>query len=402
MIVTATITVDFTANYAGQHRVCFRIQGSGDPYDCTTVVNCVGGGTTCQAIFTTDVNTTSCDGPVTFEGYVQAVCEDILSLNGRLAWTADFVPNPVCTRHELTCAIGEIDAIDIIDGGYLFLIGDPVVVTRDGGDTESLDAIISINTLGDGILNSISGLLSGGINYTATDVISVDNAAFGTGATITVDSVDGSGTILTYTLTTNGSGYTGPGAFTYTGGTGTGCNFDFVEGVDFDSLGRVLSFTITNGGLYSEVPTITIPVSLDGGGLNVVAHIADCPAFLNVGEDCADNPFSIVGLQHGDTYAVCTNAAGITGVKPDEIVRVDAGCCIPEDTDVSPICVDYHIENTTGGPVNVDYMGCTGILFTANVANNTTLAVCAIIDGVLDPGIPGITITTSMAACGAA
>jgi hypothetical protein len=399
-LVTATITVDFIANYAGAHRVCWTIQGSGNPYDCTTLVNCVGGGTTCQAIFTTDVNTTSCDGTVTFEGYVQAACEDIASLNGRLPFTVDFVPNPVCTRHEFTCAYGEIDAINITNGGYLYLIGDPVVVTRQVGDTQVDDAIISINTLGDGVINSISGLLSGGLNYVALDVINIDNAGFGVGATITVDSVDGSGTILTYTLTTNGSGYIGPGAFTYLGGTGSGADFDIVEGVDFDSLGRVLSFTITNGGQYSIVPTITIPVSIDGGDLIAEAHIADCPDFLTVGEDCTNVTFDITGLQHAEVYAVCTNIDGVTGVQPPEYTRTDIGCCIPADTVDVPTCVDYHIENTTGGPENVEYTGCDGINFTAVVGAGLTVAVCAIVDGVLDPGIAGVNITTSMAECG--
>src|SRR5210317_1336664 len=95
-IVTATITVDFTAFYAGDHRICWRVQGSGDPYDCTTIVNCVGGGAACQGIFNADVNTTSCDGTITFEGYVQATCEAESSLTGRLPFTVDFVPNPVC------------------------------------------------------------------------------------------------------------------------------------------------------------------------------------------------------------------------------------------------------------------------------------------------------------------
>ena len=73
-LVTATITIDFTANYAGAHRICWRIQGSGDPYDCSAAVACVGGATNCQAIINPIVNTTSCDGPVTFEGYIQSGC----------------------------------------------------------------------------------------------------------------------------------------------------------------------------------------------------------------------------------------------------------------------------------------------------------------------------------------
>ena len=58
--IPATITVNFTANYAGPHRVCWRIGASG-PYDCTTSVTCTGGGNPCQAVITTTVDNESCD-----------------------------------------------------------------------------------------------------------------------------------------------------------------------------------------------------------------------------------------------------------------------------------------------------------------------------------------------------
>jgi len=264
-----------------------------------------------------------------------------------------------------------------------------------------LDAIISINTLGTGVINSISGLISGGLGYVATEVLSIDNGAFGVGATITIDSVDGFGTILTYTLTTNGSGYTGPGGFLYLGGSGTGADLDIIEAVDFNSLGRVLSFTITNGGLYDIAPIITIPVSLDGAGLVVNALIADCPTWNDMGLDCSGALVSFAnGIPHGEVVAVCVDDSGLGGMPP-EYSEIEEGCCIPEDTEVVPICVDYHIENLTGAPQPVQYTGCTGIVFTAVVPNGVTLAVCAIIDGVVDPGISGLDITTSMAACAA-
>jgi hypothetical protein len=242
-------------------------------------------------------------------------------------------------------------------------------------------------------------MLSGGINYAALDIIDIDNGGLGTGAQITVDSVDGFGTILTFTLTAGGLDYVGP-VFTFTTiGSGVGADFSFVEGVDFDSAGAILTFTITNGGLYDIVPTVTIPVSNDGGGLDAIPLIADCPAFLSVGEDCDDIPFSVIGLPHAEVFAVCTNALGITGVAPVEFTITEIGCCIPEDTVDIPVCVDYHIDNTTLATVTIDYTGCNGIMSSAIVAAGTTVAVCAIIDGVFDPGVSGIDITTSLAPC---
>ena len=399
-LVTATITVDFTANYAGAHRVCWTIQGSGNPYDCTTVVNCVGGGTTCQAIFTADVNTTSCDGTVTFEGYVQAACEDISSLNGRLPFTVDFVPNPICNRVEVTCAYGEIQAIQINAGGQEFMLGDSVQIIRNGGDTQVDNAIISINAVGDGIINSISGLISAGLGYLATEIITVnDLGGGGTLATITIDSVGGSGEVLTYTLTTNGSDYVGP--FSFSGGSGAGVIFDIQAGVDYDVYGSILSFTITDGGAYDIVPTINI-LTGTGSGFNGTVLLSNCATWNDIGLDCDGNlVFLTGGVAHGETVAICLDD-NLWGPLPTGYTAVESGCCIPEDTVVTPICVDYHIENLSGGPVNVSYTGCNGIFFTANVANGATVPVCAIIDGVLDPQVSGVTITTSFAACGAA
>jgi len=185
-IVTATLTIDFTSNYAGAHRVCWRLQGSGNPYNCSTLVNCVGGNTACQAIVTASVNDTSCDGMITFEGYVQAACEDILSTNGRLTWTVDFTPTVVCERHEITCLRGPIDIIQIIDGGTGYLVGDTVVITRDGGDTETTDATITIDTVG------------GGGEITAFTI--TDGGLYGVQPTASITSGTGSGVDLNVVL----------------------------------------------------------------------------------------------------------------------------------------------------------------------------------------------------------
>jgi len=402
-LVTATITVDFTANYAGGHRVCWTIQGSGNPYDCTTIVNCVGGGSTCQAIFTTDVNTTSCDGPIVFEGYVQAVCEDISSLNGRLPFNVNFVPNPICNRHVITCEYTGIGGINIIDGGINFLIGDSVQIIRNVADTQILNAIITISAVGTGIINSVSSIAAAGLGYTALDIIDVDVLAgpgcTGSGAQIQVDSIGGSGEILTYTLINGGTLYSGC-PMSFSGGTGAGAVFNIIQGVDFDAIGEVLGFIISNPGEYDIVPTIGILSGL-GTSFNGIVLLEDCPTWNDMGLDCSGALVSFAnGIPHGEVVAVCVDDSGLGGMPP-EYSEIEEGCCIPEDTEVVPICVDYHIENLTGAPQPVQYTGCTGIVFTAVVPNGVTLAVCAIIDGVVDPGISGLDITTSMAACAA-
>lgn len=101
-----------------------------------------------------------------------------------------------------------------------------------------------------------------GTGYTVNDVLTLDLGT-GTEATITVDTIDTAGEILTATVTTSGdytaftSGVTG---ISVTGGTGTGATFDVEV--------SVLSVTLlTAGEGYNSVPTVT----LDGTGLTQTA-----------------------------------------------------------------------------------------------------------------------------------
>lgn len=102
MLTPATITVNFIGNYAGLHRICWRIQGSGNPYACTNIVDCVGGGNPCSAIISIMVDPESCD-PVIYEGYIQAACNDITSDIGKVPFTVTYTPTPTCVGWTITC-----------------------------------------------------------------------------------------------------------------------------------------------------------------------------------------------------------------------------------------------------------------------------------------------------------
>lgn len=97
----AIITVDFISNYAGPHRICWRIQGSGNPYVCTNIVECTGGGNTCQALINTMVDPNLCD-PIIFEGYIQATCNAEGSPTGQVPFTVTYTPDPSCKAYILT------------------------------------------------------------------------------------------------------------------------------------------------------------------------------------------------------------------------------------------------------------------------------------------------------------
>jgi len=87
-LVAATLDVDFISNYVGGHRVCYRVFPA-VPYDCTNIVICTGGGGVCLISIPIIVDNTI---SVIYEGYVQAVCQDITSLIDRIPFSVEFVP----------------------------------------------------------------------------------------------------------------------------------------------------------------------------------------------------------------------------------------------------------------------------------------------------------------------
>jgi hypothetical protein len=109
--VPATITVNFIANYAGNHRIAYRpVVVPSVPYSFVTTP-CVGGGTPCSGTIAITVDNETCDN-VVYEGYVQAECELEISVNGRIPWTVTFSPNPVCDAYSITCnEVGGCDPI---------------------------------------------------------------------------------------------------------------------------------------------------------------------------------------------------------------------------------------------------------------------------------------------------
>jgi len=129
--IPATITVNFISNYAGGHRVCWRIGNSG-PYNCSTIVVCAGGGAPCSANIPITVDNDTCSS-VTFEGYVQAICEVEGSLNGRVPFSATFVPDPTCDKYDITCASVAVDSFIITNPGSGYTVGSTPLVTVIGG-----------------------------------------------------------------------------------------------------------------------------------------------------------------------------------------------------------------------------------------------------------------------------
>lgn len=105
---------------------------------------------------------------------------------------------------------------------------------------------------------------SGGTGYTVNDVLTLATPSLGaTAATVTVATVDGSGVILTFTITTKGSKYT-VGVKTTTGGTGTGATINVAtieSATDKGGGNLVLKSGVATGTQGSEIQLWTSAIS---------------------------------------------------------------------------------------------------------------------------------------------
>lgn len=406
-IETAEITIDFTANTDGCHRAAFRIQGSGDPYDTSNEVICAGIGA-CQIVITTTVNTTSCDGAITFEGYVQPCCEDVTSLAARTAWTQGYTPTVVCERYEISMIEGNLISVNIKDPGKLYEPANNIVITRQPGDTfvsPGDDAAADILTggygvtLGEGIINSITSLINGGASYTVADILTVGPTT-GVGATIRVDAVDGLGAITFYSLILNGTEFV-EGPFTFTGGTGVGADFEIVSvqdgGADFERYGAILDVNVTVPGRYSIDPVFTITT---GTGLNGELNgKLEAPSgdWAGAGVDCAANPVTIADLTLGDIpYAICLD--GGIAATPAGYSVTQTGCCINDDT-TATACTTVEVENPTEVSLDIEITECGGTVSTVTIPANTTNTYCLVLDGINISNQRQLIVTDTLISC---
>jgi hypothetical protein len=124
-------------------------------------------------------------------------------------------------------------------------------------------------------------LNAGGSGYTApTDVLTVDGGA---GGTISVDTVDGKGVILTYTLTAGGTGYTSAVGATVTGGTGTLATFDTTS-----------SGSWTVNGVTEGLADAALTQDVILGTLVARGHVTDYR--IKVGTRCTGATTALTGL----------------------------------------------------------------------------------------------------------
>ena len=216
-----------------------------------------------QTFVTDESDLISAFGEPTNESY-----EDIMAANGFLKYGnklyATRVANTDAEFSSLTIgtgggtgltvtttvpvADGPVTAAVLVAGGTGYVANE--YVTIDNNASGSVDAVVKVTTVSAGVVTGLT-LVSGGGGYTAsvgettitvsvgdpltvggyltTDVVTVSGG--GADATLSIDTVDANGKVLTFSVVNGGTGYSDATDVATTGGSGTGFTIDIVETV---------------------------------------------------------------------------------------------------------------------------------------------------------------------------
>ncbi len=370
--VASSINLTFNANYTGCHRVCWRTPGVGayPLYDCTITVNCTGGGNSCSAIIPITVDNQTCD-PVTFDGYVQACCEDEGSAEGRLPFSVTFTPNPNCKGYTIVCegpvAVGSL-AITNPGSGYAAGTTIPVTISGGGGAGATGTALV-----GDGgvLTTTIFPFGAGYVNGTYNNVPAVTLTGVGTGALFTVVVAGGQVFSATVVSGSNGSAYNIGDTFDFNAANLGGAGAGVVLTVNTVNTGQLQSVTLTAPGAgYTSAATATVAAS---GGIQATIGVVmdDCSAFDL--DTCGATPvLTIPGVPLGTSFVACNTSPYVLPTGYD----VEQNSCCYECTTIT-----FTKSNTYANPSStVYYQDCDSgqMIATVLAAGGGVGPVCAI------------------------
>ena len=194
--VPVTLTINFVSNYAGQHRVCVSIDGN--PYDCTTLVTCLGFGSPCSAVFNTTVDNETC-ADVVFDVYVQPTCEPIESLDKRTSATYTFTPSPACKKYTLDCINVPIESITLDNPGTGYTAASVSILGGGGAGATATATVVSGSI-------SVINITNYGSGYTSPPAVNISGDGMDAAATAVLDqcgSISFDNCIGTYTVPAN-------------------------------------------------------------------------------------------------------------------------------------------------------------------------------------------------------
>lgn len=376
-LVPATVAVSFVANYAGVHRVCYRLNGAG-AYTCITG-SCVGGGATCTINIPITVDNETCVA-VPIDGYVQAICQDILSTTGRVLFNVTFTPTPSCAKYTVTCVSAGVVGITVTAGGSGYNPAAPPSVTITGGGGSGATAVAVI---GAGIVTTTNLIAatsgSGYANQTSNNVRMTSSSGTGALATIVV----AGGVFVSGTITARGTGYPAgatltPNATDMASAPITPMTFNVVT----DS-GTITAVTVTaKGSGYTSIPTIGF-----GSGLGAASAVLDFCSPL-AAPQCGGGSSGITltnVLTPGQTVALC-NTGAVPAIPADYTIVQNGNClCAAQVT-------TFTATGTIGSIVTYSYNARNGTMLRGTLivgGSPSNVTVCAVTGSALAAGVNG-------------
>lgn len=354
--VPALLNFAFDSTYtAGCYRIATRIQGSGDPYIITPAactpfvpptlsVPCVA-----QIPITVDDETCT---EVIYEGYVQPCCQDEASLEGRVAFTVTFTPNPSCKSYDVTCDSAGIDeiSVSVIGTGYTPGVNPPVIFSPPGSAT----AVGKVED--DGLATfSLTVVGAGGTPGTYTDEESLIGIGTPTANAFFDYVVDGTGVVTTLSLTSLAVNPLATGAGYAVGNTlslpGSWSNPPEITVLSVYDGGQILTVLVTNPGAgYTAPPAVSIAA---GGGQvapTLSSTLLNCsPGTLGV--TCPSGSSNVPTLFVGTSVQICRT--GTVPAPPAGVSVVLAGCCVE-----SVVCTTYTVTAAINFEGDVLYVDC--------------------------------------------
>lgn len=389
----ASITVSWTSNYAGQHRVCWRL-GSSGPYDCSTTVMCTGGGAVCSVTIPITVDNESCTDS-TFEGYVQAACEDVSSTNGRIPFSVDFVPSPTCNGLNITCTNVSLSEIIVTNGGSGYGAAPSVSFTGGGGSGAAATAVVGSGGVSSMLItNPGSGGVSGPTTYTNVAA----SPLTGTGSGDFDVTVTG-GVISGVVPSSPGINFAGGDTFTFASGDIGGVTGSVITVVTVDT-GTIIEVNITNPGSgYTSQPSVVF----SSGAATATAILAPCPDAWDMGNNCLGDPYTSFPITPsiGQTFNICNIGGVDPGTVPSEYtVSPTTDCCYN--------CVNIQItyNNPGGDDIDFTYIDCNPLNITyrnwvtGTIAEGEVISInCVVENSYAFTSSTGISVVTSASTC---
>lgn len=383
--VAGALTITFTNQYVGPHRVCYRRMtpvptNPSEPctvltsFCCVTVATGPGTGTNTVTI-PVIVDNESCDS-ATWEVYVQAECEDIATTDGRVYVTPNpgFTPTPTCLPVTYTCNEVPLAGFIITDDGRTSVNGGGYT----GAETVSVGGDTS-GTLTVGIGDPNDLLITNPGSGAATDATYLGvplTGGSGTGATATVVITGGVvagitslGTALTPYVVGDILGVDQ----TYDPGL-TGLVGEAITVVEIDT-GTVtgISFTPPPGTLYTSPPAVVIAAgTTPPSQATATAVLGLCDKDWDLGTQCdsagagAYGPMPIE-IALGQSFDLCYQNGTSDATLPAGFTEGPSSECCYD-------CVDVTFTNGTANTISYMYVDC----FTKQVESGTLTTLAGI------------------------